>query len=178
MRAKLPLLAALPAMGLALLSFAQVQAQTTQPETARQNQATPGQAPTVADPNPHTPTPRAPDMPTYLGMLEKAEQDLRQQIARTEGGVQPTQNGAMSPDIIHLMQVARNSWQIAERAPQPFAGGDAHTRAMQEMRHRVSEIDHQRPTLPPPEAISAARGVLQSLESLRQAAASSPAARG
>ncbi|SHI62001.1 hypothetical protein SAMN02745194_00749 [Roseomonas rosea] len=172
MPAPFRLLAAVPAMSLVLLSG--VQAQTTQPETARRNQAVSPTAPSVANPNPDTPAPRAPDMQTYLGMLQKAEQDLRQEISRVEGSNQTTQRGATSPDTIHLMQTARNSWQIAERAPQGFAGSQAHTAAMQDMRHRFADIAHNRPAHTPAEALDSARGVLQSLQSLRQAAASQP----
>jgi hypothetical protein len=143
---------------------------TALPPDARAQPATTEQRPSTANPNPDTPNPRAPDMPTYLGMLQRAEQDLRQEISRVEGGARPTQPGAMSPDVIHLMQTARSSWQIAERAPEGFAGNRAHTEAMQAVRQRVSQIDHERPTMPAPQAVEMARGVLQSLESLRQAA--------
>jgi hypothetical protein len=162
MRAKIRLFAVVPALCFVLLASALAQTNTNRQGTAPQT-------PSVANPNPDTATPRAPDMQTYRGMLQKAMQDLRGEISRVEGGAAPTQRGAMSPDVIHLMQTARNSWQIAQRAPANFATSRAYDDAMQEMRHRVADISHERPSMPAPEALNAARGVLQSLEKLNQA---------
>ncbi|MFH5925591.1 hypothetical protein [Roseomonas xinghualingensis] len=163
MRAKLRILAVAPALCFTLLAGAVAQ-------TNQDRQAAPQQSPSVANPNPNTATPRAPDMQTYRGMLQKAVEDLRQEISRVEGGAQPRQQGAMPPEVIHLMQTARSSWQIAQRAPMSFARTPAYDSAMQDMRHHVADISHERPSKSAPEAVNAARGVLQSLEKLNQEA--------
>lgn len=175
MRAKTRLLAAAPALCLALCiaavlapALAPALAQTPQPNAG--GAAAPVHPPSARDPNPDSPTPGAPDMPTYLGMLQKAENDLRQQISRVEQGVRPTQAGAESPDLIHLMQASREAWQTAQRAPRGFAGTPPHDQAMREMRERFGEVGHGRPTGPVSRDIESARAVLRSLEQLRQAA--------
>jgi hypothetical protein len=165
MRAMTRILATAPALCFVLLAGALAQ-------TGANRQGAAPQTPSVANPNPDTATPRAPDMPTYRGMLQKAMQDLRDGISRAEGAVQPTQRGAMSPDLIHLMQTTRNSWQIAQRAPASFARSRAYDDAMQAMRHHVADISHERPSRPAPEVLNSARGVLQSLERLNQSASS------
>jgi hypothetical protein len=167
MRVKIRLLAAAPALCLAL-GLAPALAQTPQPNAG--GAAAPVHPPSARDNNPDTPTPGAADMPTYLGMLQKVENDLRQQISRVEQGVRPTQAGAESPDLIHLMQSAREAWQTAQRAPRGFAGTPAHDQAMREMRERFGEVGHGRPTGPASRDIESARAVLRSLEQLRQAA--------
>ncbi|WP_424135389.1 hypothetical protein [Roseomonas chloroacetimidivorans] len=174
MRAKIRLIAAAPMLCLALLAEVRAQAQngTPQPNAAPRTAAP--QTPSAANPNPDTPTPQAPDMQTYIGMLQKVSQDLRQEITRVEGGARPTQRGAVSPDVIHLMQTTREAWRTAERAPASFTGNPVYTETMQDMRHRFSSFLHEHPAAPPPQSLEAARGVLQSLEKLHQAATSSP----
>ena len=168
MRAKTRLLVA--ALALAPLAAALPGAALAQPGTAGAPPAT--VTPSARDANPVTPTPQAPDMQTYLGMLDRGIADLRQEITRAEsGGSRPTQAGATSPEMIHLMQKVRESWQIAERAPRGFNGNAAYDQMMRDMRARFSEVGPQH--VQTPEAIESARGALQSLERLRQAAASS-----
>lgn len=169
MRAARRLLAAALSLGLAPFAGAALNEAWAQAGTAGAPPA--AVSPSARDANPVTPTPQAPDMPTYLGMLDRGMQDLRQEIARVENnGSRPTQAGATSPDVMHLMQKVRESWQIAERAPRGFNGNAAYDQTIRDMRARFSEVGPQH--VEAPQAVDSARGALQSLERLRQAAAS------
>ena len=168
MRANPRLLAITLALG--LVPFAGVPDALAQAGTA----GTPPAAvtPSARDANPVTPTPQAPDMQTYLSMLDRGIGDLRQEISRAEsGGGRSTQPGATSPEMIHLMQKVRESWQIAQRAPRGFNGNADYDQTMRDMRARFSELGPQH--VEAPQAVESARGALQSLEKLRQAAAAS-----
>jgi len=166
MRAKLRILAVAPALCFTLLAGAIAQ-------TGQDRQAAPQQTPSAANPNPNTAAFRAPDMQAYRGMLQQAVEELRQEISRAEGA-QPRQQGAMPPDVIQLTQTTRSSWHTARRAPLSFARTQAYDGAMQEMRHHIAGISQERPPRSAPEAINAARSVLQSLEKLNQAASAAP----
>ena len=168
MRAKTRLLVA----ALALAPFSAAPLGTAQAQTGTAGAPPAAVTPSARDANPVTPTPQAPDMPTYLGMLDRGITDLRQEISRAEaGGSRPTQAGATSPEMVHLMQKVRESWQIAERAPRGFNGNAAYDQTMRDMRARFSEVGPQH--VEAPKAVESARSALQSLEQLRQAAAAS-----
>ncbi|MFC7736532.1 hypothetical protein ACFQX4_11910 [Roseomonas sp. GCM10028921] len=163
MRAPILSLLAIPALCLGLAADAGAQ-------TTFQAPSRPAEQPSAVNPNPHTATPQAPDMQTYVGMLQRASRELRQEISRAEGGARPTQPGAASPDTIQLMQKTRDAWQVAERAPQPLSGMPVYDNTMRDMKQRFADIVHSHPALPHGETLNAARGVLQSLETLEQAA--------
>lgn len=163
MHAPILSLLAIPALCLGLAAGAGAQ-------TTFQAPSRPAEQPSAANPNPHTATPQAPDMQTYVGMLQRASRELRQEISRSEGGARPTQPGAASPDTIQLMQKTRDAWQVAERAPQGLSGTPVYDNAMREMKNRFADIVQGHPAVPHGQSLDAARGVLQSLETLERAA--------
>ena len=132
------------------------------------SQAPATQQPSGANPTPQTPTPQAPDLRTYVSMLDKAQVDLRAQLSRAEGHVAPTQNGAMSPTMFQLMQKVREAWDTAERAPRGFTDNPTYAQASRDIRHHFADMRHGE--VPPPEAMDAARAVLEALDQIRDAA--------
>ncbi|WP_338661126.1 hypothetical protein VQH23_12840 [Pararoseomonas sp. SCSIO 73927] len=166
-----PFLAALPALCLALPPGAG--AQSNQPPVPNQAPAAeaPPNRPTAANPTPMTPTPRAPDMRTYVGMLQKAAEDLRREIPRAESSARTTQGGAVSPALIGLMQAMQEARSAAERAPESFTGNDVFKDGVREMRARYTDITSRQEDQP--RALEAARATLGALERIQQAASAS-----
>ena len=171
MRASTFLLAALPALCLALPPEAGAQSGggTPVPNTAPADEA-PANRPSAANPNPMTPSPRAPDMRTYVGMLEKAADDLRREIPRADSNPRTTQAGAVSPALIGLMQAMREARSAAERAPESFTDNPVFKDGVREMRERYTDITSRQEEQP--RALDAARATLGALDRIRQAAAS------
>ncbi|MCR0984583.1 hypothetical protein [Roseomonas populi] len=172
MRARSLLLATLPALCLALPPGAEAQPNQGPPvpNQAPAAEAPPNQ-PTAANPTPMTPTPRAPDMQTYVGMLQKAADDLRREIPRAESSARTTQAGATSPALQQLMHAMQEARSAAERAPTGFTDNSVFKDGVREMRERYTDITSRQEEQP--RALEAARATLGALERIRQAAASS-----
>ncbi|MBP0491155.1 hypothetical protein [Roseomonas indoligenes] len=171
MRARTVLLAALPTLWLALPpgAVAQPNQGPPMPNMPPASDA-PANRPTAANPNPMTPSPRAPDMQTYVGMLQKAADDLRREIPQAESSGRTTQAGAMSPALIQLMQAMREARSAAERAPESFTDNPVFKDGVREMRERFTDITSRQEEQP--RALDAARSTLAALERIRQAAGS------
>lgn len=169
MRASTLLLATLPALCLALPPGAGAQPNQGPPVPNQAPAAeAPANRPSAANPTPMTPTPRAPDMRTYVGMLQKAAEDLRREIPRAEGSARTTQAGAVSPALIQLMQAMQEARSAAERAPETFTDNDVFKDGVREMRARYTDITSRQEEQP--RALEAARATLGALERIQQAA--------
>ncbi|MFT8243500.1 hypothetical protein [Roseomonas sp. BN140053] len=129
--------------------------------------AGPARPPSAGEPNLQTPNPKAADLGAYRGMLQTVEQQVRDSLAKVEGGARPTQTGAMSPDAIQLMQSVINAREAVGRAPASFENNPTFGEVSRHMRERFANLNRGR--MEQSEVTEAGRDMLQSLQRLRAA---------
>jgi len=163
-------LIAAPVLCLAALAGAAAQSPggAVMPNTAAPGAAAPAR-PGADTADSRTPTPQATDRRGYAEMLGRAANAVREAIPRIEaGGAAPAQAGATSPAMQALMQAMSEARHVVERAPADFTGNDTYRAAVRDMRDRYGDVTTRNPRQP--EALEAARGMVGTLDRLREAA--------